>query len=175
MGKWFLTDNSATVGRILMMFSAKPHETILMKWWKNQPSSTSAKAGTQNLHFVHSGFWPILAYFCPKVLRFLQWEVFSCDGKLSTARGTFEPKSLLASPYNPIVWPKTFFLVYKNTLQIFFGFLSKGWLNLWARYAKPPKNWKKIFFLLGATRAWSSNLCADEFPHYNTDPVKRVS
>ena len=26
MGKWFLTDNSATVGRILMISSADPHE-----------------------------------------------------------------------------------------------------------------------------------------------------
>ena len=33
MGKWFLTDNSATVGRILMISSADPHEIyILIKW-----------------------------------------------------------------------------------------------------------------------------------------------
>ena len=33
MGIWFLTDNSATVGRILMIFSAHPHEiSILIKW-----------------------------------------------------------------------------------------------------------------------------------------------
>ena len=29
----------------------------------------------------------------------------------------------------------------------------------------------KIFSLLGAIRAWSLNLCAAEFPHYNSDPV----
>ena len=29
----------------------------------------------------------------------------------------------------------------------------------------------KIFFPLGATRAWSLNLCAAEFPHYNSHPV----
>ena len=27
MGKWFLAGNSATIGRILMIFSAVPHET----------------------------------------------------------------------------------------------------------------------------------------------------
>ena len=33
MGKWFLTENSATVGRILMISSADPHEIlILIKW-----------------------------------------------------------------------------------------------------------------------------------------------
>ena len=28
---------------------------------------------------------------------------------------------------------------------------------------------------LGATTVWSSNLCAAEFPHYISDPVKRAS
>ena len=46
----------------------------------------------------------------------------------------------------------------QNTPPKKFGFLSKGRLNLWARYANPPQKLKKIFFLLGATRAWSSNL-----------------
>ena len=33
IGKWFLTDNSTTVGRILMIFTADPHEIfILIKW-----------------------------------------------------------------------------------------------------------------------------------------------
>ena len=30
MGKWFLTDNSATVGRILMIFLADPHEILIL-------------------------------------------------------------------------------------------------------------------------------------------------
>ena len=56
MGKWFLTDYSATVGRILMIFSADPHEnSILMKWWKNQPSilanSDPVKRGFINLRY----------------------------------------------------------------------------------------------------------------------------
>ena len=33
MGKWFLAYNSATVGQILMIFSADAHEiSILIKW-----------------------------------------------------------------------------------------------------------------------------------------------
>ena len=86
MGKWFLTDNSATVGRILMISSADPHEIlILIKWWKNHPSSKSAKACTQNLHYVHSGFWPILAYFCPKVLRFYRGQIFNFEAPREVA------------------------------------------------------------------------------------------
>ena len=30
MGKWFLTDNSATVGRILMISSADPHDILIL-------------------------------------------------------------------------------------------------------------------------------------------------
>ena len=30
MGKWFLTDNLATVGWILMIFSADPHEILIL-------------------------------------------------------------------------------------------------------------------------------------------------
>ena len=33
MGKWFLTDNLATVGRILMILSADPHEILIMIKW----------------------------------------------------------------------------------------------------------------------------------------------
>ena len=33
MGKWFLIDNSATVGRIFIIFAIDPHEIlILIKW-----------------------------------------------------------------------------------------------------------------------------------------------
>ena len=54
--------NSATVGQILMISSADPHEIlILIKWWKNQLSSTSVSACAQNSHYACSGFWPILA------------------------------------------------------------------------------------------------------------------
>ena len=30
MGKWFLTDNPATVGQILMISSADPHEILIL-------------------------------------------------------------------------------------------------------------------------------------------------
>merc|ERR1712115_226009 len=32
-------------------------------------------------HYTYSGFWRILAYFCPKVPRFLLGINFSCVGK----------------------------------------------------------------------------------------------
>ena len=38
MGKWFLTDNLATVGRVLMTYSAHPHEiSILINGEKISP------------------------------------------------------------------------------------------------------------------------------------------
>ena len=41
---------------------------------------------------------------------------------------------------------------------------------------KPKNRSKKSFsFSKLHTRAWGSNLCAAEFPHYNSDPVKRFS
>ena len=40
-------------------------------------------------------------------------------------------------------------------------FLSKGQLNLWANKSDPKKQNAKIFFFLGATRAWSSG----KIPH----------
>ena len=73
MGKCFLTDNWATVGRILMISSAHPHRIlILIKLWKNQPSSKSASA--------YNGFWPISAYFGLKVLRFFCGQIFNFVG-----------------------------------------------------------------------------------------------
>ena len=121
---------------ILDDFSAHPHEIwILIKWWKNQPSSTSESACTQNLHYAHSGFWPILAYFSQKVLQFLRWEIFPIDGKL--IRDHLSQKLTLAHPYHPIFLTKTvLFRVKKST---FIGFFSKGRLNLWAKYSEPKK------------------------------------
>ena len=49
------------------------------------------------------------------------------QGSISNARGTFEPQI-------PIIWPETF----PGGLKFFFlPFLSKGRLNLWAKYSKP--------------------------------------
>ena len=67
-------DNWATVGRILIIY--RPLWNFNSdKMGKNQPSSTSASACAQNLHYAHCGFWPLLAIFCPKVLRFF-WAHF---------------------------------------------------------------------------------------------------
>ena len=95
---------------------------------------------------VGSKFWRWEGYIGPK-----QKPITQCFGQICPFYSTKIPP------------PLPFFC--------FFSF-SKG---LWARYAKPQKQIKKIFFLLGARRAWSSNLCAAEFPQYNSDPVKRGS
>ena len=56
------------------------------------------------------------------------------------------------------------------------------WQNFVIRAIKPQgkifriqKQITKIFFLLGSTRALSLNWCAAQFPHYNSDPVDRLS
>ena len=46
--------------------------------------------------------------------------------------------------------------------------MSKGLLNIWAKYSK--NRFKKSF----SSRSYT-NLCAAEFPHYNSDPGKQVS
>ena len=49
MKKWFLADNSATVDQILMIFFGRPQWNFKSdKWWKNQPSSTSASYAKHN-------------------------------------------------------------------------------------------------------------------------------
>ena len=81
MEKCFLTDNSAKVGRILMISSAHPHRIlILIKWGKNQPSSKSASACVLKWHYAYNRLRPILAYFCLKVLRFFWGQIFNFVG-----------------------------------------------------------------------------------------------
>ena len=114
MGKLFLTDNSAKVGQILMIFSAAPQEiSYPIKWWNNQPSSTSASACARTLHYAHDGFWPIFAQkcfgFCDGKFFPVMGNSWNFQGSISTARGTFEPKAPPTSPYNPFFWPKTSF------------------------------------------------------------------
>ena len=126
MGKWFLSDNSATVGRILMIFSAHPHEiSIPIKWWKNQPSSTSAMR-----NFPH------------------RWEIPEKFRDQSALLGEHLSQKLpLPSPNNPIFSAKDVLFRVQKYLpkKCFLGFLSKGRLNLWARYAK-PKTQINFFF-----------------------------
>ena len=65
MGKCFLTDNSPTVDRILMIFSTDPHEiSILMKWQKVSPLAR-LQAHARKLCILSIAdlgqFWPIFA------------------------------------------------------------------------------------------------------------------
>ena len=123
---------------------------------KNQPSSTSASACTQNLHYAHSGFWPILAYFCPKVLRFFWTHFFSFEHINMKFSGMNQQcrKNIWAKKSCELT-PITCFLA-KNVprgvqkwIKKFRLFLSKGRLNLWARYSKPRKKLKFFFLPIG--------------------------
>ena len=65
------------------------------------------------VHYARSGFWPILAYFCPKVLRFscgkplfLWGNTWNVQGPISTTWGTFEPNLSPAPPYNSLFGQK---------------------------------------------------------------------
>ena len=52
-----------------------------------------------------------------------------------------------AHTYNPFFWPKRP-LGGRKMCQNLCSFLSKGQLNLWARYLNPPPKKKKSFFFL---------------------------
>ena len=82
--------------------------------------------------------------------------------------GTFESKMPPYSHLQPQKSAKTVTWVIGNFV---WPFSSTCWLNLWAKYSEPKKQIICIFFPLGATWAWSSNLCAAKDPHYNSDPV----
>ena len=149
MGKWFLIDYSTSVGRILMNFSADPNEiSIPIKCWKNQ-SSSACKICTMGIANI-SQFWPISTQisfgFCVGKFFPVWGNTWNFLGSISTARGTFEPKTSPSSPNNPIFSAKDVLFRVQKYLpkKCFLGFLSKGRLNLWARYAKPKT--QIIFF-----------------------------
>ena len=91
-------------------------------------------------------FWPIFAQkcfgFCDGKFFPVMGNTWNFQGSISTARGTFEPKT---PTYNPIFLAKNvLFRVQKY--PNFFGFLSKGRLNLWAKYSEPKKtNCQNLF------------------------------
>ena len=111
-----LTDNSATVGRILMISSADLHEIlILIKWWKNQPSSLQMPSRKiRIIRIVDFGqFWPIFAQRCLGFSEhtFYFWahqhETFGYQSALlgEHLSQKFTPDHI----YNNF-WPKTSFL-----------------------------------------------------------------
>ena len=62
-------------------------------------------------------------------------------------------KVTLDQPYNPIFGQKPPPGSTKNGQIFFCYYLSKGRLNLWAKYSEPKKQIAKIMSPLGATRA----------------------
>ena len=120
-----------------------------------------------------------LGLFWPKYASVLLGGfVFPLGRQLATFRDQsamleehLSQKLPLAPSYNPIFWPKCPPGVQKlvNFFPVFVRRPIKPLDKIF--YPTPPPKKRLIFFLLGSTRAWSSNLCAAEFPHYNSDPV----
>ena len=75
IGKWFPTDYSATVGRILVTFTADPYEILIpLKCWKNPPSSvgkilTLLGRGGGSMNLVHD----LESIFSKKLLSFFSY------------------------------------------------------------------------------------------------------
>ena len=115
MGKWFLTDNSATVGRILRIFLADSHEiSILMKLWKISPLKCLRGRG-RKLRITGIGIWANfgLILFKFSVFRrafFFLWghhhETLTLRVQSAMLGEHFSQKLTLAHPYNPIFWPE---------------------------------------------------------------------
>ena len=72
--------------------------------------------------------------------------------------------------YKPPFWPKTSPGDQKMGQKCLAIFVHRpsGRKSL-GKIPNPKNRFKKIFLLFVATRAWSSNLSAAEFPHYNSD------
>jgi len=71
---------------------------------------------------------------------------------------------------------KNFLFRVQKYLKNFVGFLFvKRLIKTLGKIFGTQKQIAKIMSPLGATRARSLNLCAAEFPNYNSDPVKQVS
>ena len=126
----FITDNWATVVRILIIFSAvrPPWNFNSEKMVKNQPSSKSARACAQTSHYAYRGFWHFFPQkcfvFCERNF-FLWWKTLETFRGLPALLGEHLSQKL---PHRPI----------KPLGKIF----------------QPPQKIENIFFLLGVTRAW---------------------
>ena len=106
------------------------------KMVKNQPSSTSARPKF-TLHVQR-----IFAYFGPDWLRFLWWEFFpvmrnswNFQRLISNARGTFESVLPTSTHLQPQNMAENLTEGVKKTVKKFvWPFLSRGRLNLWAKW-----------------------------------------
>ena len=146
MGKWFLTDSSATVGWIMIFFSADPHEISLLTKWRNK-TSPFARLRALRVKQILANF----GLFLPKCFGFSDGDFFPVvgnisrfQGSISNARRTFLATNSrqLTPTYNPLFWPKTSPGGFKNG--------SKDRLNLWTifhiiPYSKPPPPKTNIF------------------------------
>ena len=113
-----------------MTFLADPHEIpIPIKWWKNQPSSTSASGSAQYSRYAHSEFWPVFAQKCFGFCngKFFPLMGITCNfqGSISTTRRTFEPKTSPAFPLKPHLLAKNVLFMVQNTLETFRVFVKR--------------------------------------------------
>ena len=150
-----------------MISSADPHEIlILIEWWKISPLARLQVRARKIciVRIVDFGqFWPIFAQKCsgfPAGKFFpvmgnssLWWETLETFRDQSALLGEYLSQKLtLAQPYNPIFWPKTSFLGYKNTLKNYFlGVFVKKPIKPLGKIFQTQKQIVKIFFPLGAT------------------------
>ena len=129
-----------------MIFSADPRDLlILVKWSKNQPSTTSASACAQTSHYTYCRFWPFFAQMCfVKVIFFpVMGNITHVQGSISNARGTFEPKITLANPGVPKFGQK---------------------LKVCAKYFETKKRIAKSIFPLGAKSLKFKFVCSQILP-----------
>jgi len=152
--------NSSTVGRILMFSSADPHEIlILIKWWKISPLARLQVRARKIciMRIVDFGqFWPIFAQKC---FGFRDGKFFpvmgntwNFQGSISTARGTFEPKTHPSPPILPHFLAKAIiFRVQKYPKKWFFWVFVKRPIKPLGKIFRTQKQIVKILFPLGAT------------------------
>ena len=141
MGNRFLTDKSATVGRILMIFSADPYE------WNFNSDVMVKKSALQHIcarmHAnLASRVLPILACFGPDKLRFFRGHFFPLGHRLATFRDQsamlgehLSQKLPLAPTYNPLFWRK-----------MCPGGQKKGHKTSAHNVPNPNTDWNNLFF-----------------------------
>ena len=149
MRKWFSTDYSETVGWILI-FSKNPHEfSIPIKWWKIS-SRARLRACAPKIHITRIAdfclFWPRLASVSARGIFFLGRETSATFRDRSAMLGEhLSQKSHMPPPKTPFLAENVTEGVKKRS-QFLGPFLSKGRLNLWAKYFKPKNRFKYYFF-----------------------------
>ena len=159
MGKWFLTDYSATVGWIMMIFSADPHEiSLLTKWWNKISPLARLRALRVKQILANFGlFLPKSALVYARGNFFLWGETLATFRDQSAMLGEdLSQKLPLGPPYNPLFGQKRPLGIKRKGSKFFLQFFVKRPIKPLGKISEAQKKIAQIFFLIGATRAWSS-------------------